>query len=151
VNNPPPTSSASEREEAAYALHEELLLGGVILSEWSVFLARDAEIAYVNGAFLSSLLASMAGIECHLRFEQGPQPSRPRSLYDLVEISALPTDLRAELHRLRRYRNRWVHVNEPENDMELIAAPVKAEAEIEVMARDAFTALLRVLYLDQWV
>lgn len=50
-------------------LDEELLLGGVILSEWTTYLAKDAEIAFCNVANLSSILACQAAIESHLRFD----------------------------------------------------------------------------------
>lgn len=50
-------------------LDEEFLLGGVILSEWTSFLVRDAEIAFCSGANLSSILACQAAVESHLRFD----------------------------------------------------------------------------------
>jgi len=33
-------------------LDEELLLSGIELSEWTTFLARDAEIAFCSGTYL---------------------------------------------------------------------------------------------------
>lgn len=50
-------------------IEEELLMGGVILSEWSVFLAKDTEIAYCAGANIAAILAAQATIESHLRYE----------------------------------------------------------------------------------
>ena len=50
-------------------LDEELLQGGVILSEWTTFLVKDAEMAFCVGANLASILACQAAIESHLRFD----------------------------------------------------------------------------------
>ena len=105
-------------------LDEELLLGGVALSEWTTFLAKDAEIAFCSGAYLSSILASQAAIESHLRYEYfSGNTTKNWSLYNLVENSQLDCNLKSELHDLRKYRNKWVHVNEVEEDSQLLEKP----------------------------
>jgi len=58
-----------ERRAFIFALDEELLKGGIILSEWTTFLAKDAEGALCLGAYLASILTAAAAIESHLRFE----------------------------------------------------------------------------------
>jgi uncharacterized protein (DUF952 family) len=50
---------------------EELLLGGVILSERSTFLVQDADRAFCAGADLAALFAAQAAMESHLRYEYG--------------------------------------------------------------------------------
>ncbi|MEH2404453.1 hypothetical protein [Nostoc sp.] len=53
----------NEQEKWNYinTLEDELLLGGVILSEWSTFLAKDAELAFCSRA-------NLAAIESHFRY-----------------------------------------------------------------------------------
>ena len=60
----------NEQEKWDYInqLDDELLLGGVMLSEWSTLIARDAEIAFCKGANLSAIITSSAVIESHLRY-----------------------------------------------------------------------------------
>jgi len=50
-------------------LDEEMLMGGVILSEWCSFIVREADLAFVKGANLASILTAMAGVETDLRYE----------------------------------------------------------------------------------
>lgn len=39
-----------QKRDYILQLDEELLLGGVMLSEWTTFLAKDAETAFCSGA-----------------------------------------------------------------------------------------------------
>jgi len=133
-------------------LDEELLVGGVILSEWSTFLVREAETAFCNGANLAAILVAVAGIESHLRFEYFSDPSeRKYRLYDLIENAPIPPELKEDLHKLRKYRNKWVHVEEPSHDEELLSRPKYVEEELEKMAQTAIKALLQTIYLEQWL
>lgn len=67
-------------------LDEELLLGGVMLSEWTTFLVKDAEIAFCSGAYLASILASQSAIESHLRYDYfNSTETKGWSFYDLIE------------------------------------------------------------------
>ena len=101
-------------------LDEELLLGGVMLSEWSTFLIKDTDEAFCAGANLASILAAQAAIESHLRYEYvSNQSTRKLGFYELIEQAPLHSDLKRELHAIRRYRNRWVHVNDPSDDEDL--------------------------------
>ena len=153
---PGPLSKLSEkqmnpdmRSDLLLALDEDLLKGGVILSEWCTFIVNDADTAYVAGAFLASILTAMSGIETYLRAEQ-PEPSRSR-IIDLIEGSDLPIDLKEDLHLLRRYRNQWVHVKDPADDELLLAEPVRIERELERMAHLAARSLRRTIYSAQCV
>ena len=141
-----------EKWEYINKLDEELLVGGVILSEWSTFLIREAETAFCNGASLAAILIAVAGIESHLRFEYFSEPSeRKQRLHDLIENAPIPHELKQDLHKLRRYRNKWVHVEDPSDDEELLNRPEYVEKEIENTAQIAIRVLMQTIYLEQWI
>jgi hypothetical protein len=128
-------------------LDEELLIGGVILSEWCTFIVRDHDTAFASGAHLSSILAAVSGIETYLRSEYGGE--KKQSLHDLINSSPIKPELKDDLHRLRKYRNRWVHVEAPWADEELLDNPDKYEQELEEMGKFAARALRRTIYENQ--
>jgi hypothetical protein len=133
-------------------LEEKFLLGGVIISEWSNFLAKDAEVAFCSGANLAAILAAQAAIESHLRYEYfDPIETKGWGLYRLLENAQLPLDLKSNLHRLRLFRNQWVHVEDPTQDDHLLNKPGYYEEELEKMAKLAIESMLRVLYIEQFV
>jgi hypothetical protein len=129
-------------------LDENLLQGGVILSEWATFLVKDADLAFVGGAHLASIITALAGVETHLRAEGGSDKQR---LVDLIAGADLKQDLKDELQVLRRYRNKWVHVAEPWEDDALLQSPEEHEAELEEMAKRCAVALRRTIYTNPWV
>jgi len=144
--------SQSDQWNYIIKLDDKLLVGGVLLSEWSAFLVRDADIAFCAGANLAAILASQAAIESHLRFEYPSSKVNKRAtFYGLIENAPLPDQLRFDLHRLRRYRNKWVHVNEPGEDQELLSRPEYYKADLETMAEFAIRAMREVIYLEQWL
>ena len=143
--------SPEEKHEYILKLDEELLLGGSIISEWSAFLVRDASDAYCSGANLAAILASQAGMECHLRYEYFCESKTKLGFFELIEQSPIPTALKTDLHKIRRYRNKWVHVNDPTADEDLLQRPEKYEAELEKMAKFSIRAMMHVIYLEQWV
>lgn len=138
--------SNAERWGLLADLDEELLLGNVMLSEWAAFLAREADVAFAGGAYLSAILAAVAAIETHLRAEFG---GSPLTLAALVKASDLTPPLRDELHRLRRYRNHWVHVDDADDDEEVLRDPERFEREVAHMARVAVRLMRRTLYEGQ--
>lgn len=139
----------SERWDYLASLDEELLLGGVILSEWCTFITREADTAFARGANLGSIVLTMSAVEMHLRSECSAD--RGMRLFDLIEVSDLPKDLKADLHTLRKYRNKWVHVGEPWEDEALLADPAAADQELDRMAVFATRILRRVIYANPWV
>jgi hypothetical protein len=139
----------NEKWDFINKLDEELLVGGVILSEWSTFLIRDADTAFAAGAHLAAILTALAGIESHLKYEYGSE-QRER-LVQLIDAASITDELRAELHELRRYRNRWVHVSDPHDDANLLSRPEAHEAELEQMATRAIRALRQTIYTEQWI
>ncbi|MEX2576801.1 MAG: hypothetical protein WD382_09155 [Halofilum sp. (in: g-proteobacteria)] len=129
-------------------LDEQLLLGGVILSEWATFLVNDADTAFAGGAHLASIITGLAGVETHLRGENGTSKMR---FLELIDESHLEVDLKQELQVLRRYRNRWVHVSDPWDDESLLEKPEEHEHEVEEMARRCAVAFRRTIYANPWV
>jgi hypothetical protein len=138
-----------ERWKFITDLDGELLKGGVILSEWCSFIVREADTAFVGSAHLATVVTAMAGIETYLRSEYATR--RSTTLHDLVEQSPLDDNLKHDIHALRRFRNRWVHVGDPTEDRELLDDPEKFEQELVQMARVAIRTLRMTIYENQWV
>ena len=130
-------------------LDEEMLMGGVILSEWCSFIVREADLAFVKGANLASILTAMAGVETYLRYEYAK--TRNERFCDLIDMAQLDPKLMEVLHQLRKYRNKWVHVSDPWNDTEILEHPEQYEQELEEMALLATRTLRQILYENQWV
>lgn len=144
----------TEQEKWDYILKldEQLLKGDVILSEWTNFLAKDAEIAFCCGANLSSILACQAAIESHLRYDYFEiNESKGWGFFLLIENSSLDIDLKTELHELRKFRNKWVHVANPTDDAELLERPEYHEEELQKLAGKAVAMMLKTLYSNQGV
>lgn len=140
---------ANERWGHLNALDDELLKGGVMLSEWCTFIVREADTAFVNGAHLACILTSVAGIETYLRSEI--EDGARHSLAQLIDQVVFDPELKVDLHQLRRYRNKWVHVNDPWEDAALLDAPEKMEEELEQMAFFAVLQLRRTIYANPWI
>jgi hypothetical protein len=143
------TMTADEKWKFIVNLDDELLTAGVILSEWSAFLVRDADTAFAGGAHLATILTSLAGIESHLKYEGGS--ARRKRLVELIDAASIPGSLRTELHALRGYRNKWVHVSDPHEDTDLLKNPGAHDAELEEMAKRAIRALRETLYSAPFV
>ena len=138
-----------EKWQYILELDEELLKGGVILSEWTTFQAKDAEIAFCSGAYLSSILSSQAAIESHLRYDHVTiLKSKRLSFYDLINRSYLTEEIKEELHELRRFRNKWVHVNDPDSDNDLLERPEYYENELARFAKHTIKTMLKTLYFN---
>lgn len=139
----------NERSDYLNRLDDELLLGGVILSEWCGLIVREADTAFIRGAHLASILTAVAGIETYLRSEVSGAARKP--LTQLIDCASIDPSLKADLHRLRKYRNRWVHVENPWDDAAIITDPERIESELESMAMSAAEALRRTVYSDQFL
>lgn len=115
----------------------------------SLCIVREADIAFANGAYLAHILTSVSGVETYLRSEYG-EKSRER-LIDLIEKASLDAELTKDLHTLRRYRNKWVHVDDPWDDNCLLEGSEGKESELEKMAFFAARALRRTIYENLWI
>ena len=129
-------------------LDEKLLKGGIVLSEWCTFIVRSTDLAFVSGAHLATIITAVAGIETYLRSEY--EGGTRETLQRLIDKSSIAEELKAELQRLRKYRNSWVHVPAPWNDRELLNDPEKHDRELEDMAIVAVQVLRRTIYESQW-
>jgi hypothetical protein len=128
---------------------EELLKGGVLLSEWCSFIVRETDTAFTTGAHLATIITAMAGIETYLRSEYSY--GGKDTLHELIERSPLEDKLKGDLHNLRRYRNRWVHLADPWDDQGLLDHPEQYERDLENMAMVAVRALRRTIYENPWI
>jgi hypothetical protein len=128
---------------------DELLKVGVILSEWCSEIVRQCDLAFVGGAYLGVILTAVSGSETYLRSEYSE--SKQQRLFALIDNAPISEDLRADLHRLRKYRNRWVHVEEPWDDQGLLDSPELVTDELEEMARFAVRVLRQTIYENQWI
>lgn len=138
-----------ERWAHLVALDDELLKGGVILSEWCTFIVRGADAAFAGGAHLAAILTAVSGIETYLRSEHSV--TGKERLVGLINQAEIDADLKADLHALRKYRNKWVHVDSPWENEELLEHPEAIESELEDMAFIAVRALRRTIYENRWV
>lgn len=138
-----------ERWAQLTALDEELIKGGVILSEWCSFIVREADTAFANGAHLASILTAVSGIETYLRSEYSK--TGKERLAELINQAAIDGGLKNDLHTLRKYRNKWVHVDDPWDDADLLERPEETEHELEQMAFFAAHALRKTIYENPWV
>jgi len=140
---------SEDRWEILNALDDELLKGEVILSEWCSCIIREADLAFVSGAHLAAILTAVAGIEAYLRSEYAVTDKE--QLVELISNAPIPGDFKNDLHRLRKYRNKWVHVDDPWNDGQLLERPEDTKQELEKMALFAVRSLRRSIYENQWV
>lgn len=144
----PTVMCKEDRWKQLAALDDELLVGGVILPEWCSFIVREADIAFVEGACLASILTAVSAIETYLRSEYS-ETSKERLVELIDRVSN--SNLRADLHKLRKYRNKWVHVDEPWDDQCLLENPEAKENELEEVAFFAAVVLRKTIYENQWV
>lgn len=131
------------------SLDEELLRGGVMLSEWCSFIVKEADIAFVGGAHLATILTSVSGIETFLRAEIST--TGKKQLVELINCSTFNEELKNDLHKLRKYRNKWVHVDAPWDDDVILKNPNEFDKELESMAFFAIRTLRRTIYQNQSV
>lgn len=139
-------------EEAKWAfiaaLDDELLKGGATMSEWCTFIVRDCDCAFVGGANLATVITATAAIETYLRAEYAGRKRIP--LVDLIDSAPIEPGLRKDIHKLRKYRNEWVHVATPADDVAILQNSKSCERQIEEWAKLAQRTLRRTVYENQW-
>ncbi|OJH43987.1 hypothetical protein [Paracoccus sp. SM22M-07] len=131
------------------ALDNELLKDSATMSEWCAFIVRDCDYAFVGGANLATVVTATAAIETYLRAEYATG-NRIR-LVDLIDLAPIQQELRDDIHKLRKYRNTWVHVATPEDDEEILMNLKAYEEQLEEWAKLAQRTLRRTIYENQWV
>ena len=135
-----------DRWQLIISLEETHLKGGVVLSEWCSFITRGADIAFAKGAFLASILTATAAIEAYLKSEYGDPQKPHQNLASLIDQSTLDEAHKADLHRLRKCRNFWVHIKQPWEDAQILDQPEKYDTELEEMALFAAKLLRRTFF-----
>ena len=138
-----------ERWSYLNALDNELLKGGVILSEWCSFIVCETDTAFANGAHLASILTAVSAIKAYLNSEY--PANKKDKLVDIINQAQIDTELKKDMHTLRKYRNKWVHVEDPWNDEDLLTNRSQVEAELENMALFAARTLRKTIYENQWI
>ncbi len=131
------------------ALDDELLKGGATMSEWCAFIVRDCDYAFVGGANLATVITAIAAIETYLRAEYAG--GKRIRLADLIDSAPIEPGLRDDIHKLRKYRNTWVHVATPEDDESILQNLEAYEEQLEEWAKLAQRTLRRTIYENQWV
>lgn len=141
------TMTQEAKEKLLLELEERLFLGCTLPSEWTTVIMQDAEGAFVSGHYLAAILTAQAAMECNLRHENGV--AERCGFFELIEGSDLPAELKQDLHVVRRYRNRWVHVADPSEDSHLQDHLFEEGEDMERMAVLAITCMLKVHFSFQ--
>lgn len=131
------------------ALDDGLLKGGATMTEWCAVIVRDCDYAFVGGANLATVITATAAIETYLRAEYAG--GKRIRLADLIDSAPIERGLRDDIHKLRKYRNTWVHVAMPEDDEEILQNPEAYEEQLEEWAKLAQRILRRTIYENQWI
>jgi len=142
----------AEKWEWILGLEDKYLKGGIILSEWSTVLSKEADQAFCSGANLAAVLVAQAAMETHLRYDFfAPKEVKGWGFYKLIQGADVSGELRERMHEVRRFRNTWVHVNDPHDDELLLERPEPVEAEAEQMAMKALDTMMDLFCTYQWV
>lgn len=131
------------------ALEEKYQKGGYILSEYVTKLVQSCDLAFCVEANIAVIITATSAIETYLKSEYFIKGKV--NAYDAIEISDFSLEIKKRLHELRKYRNSWVHVNEPWNDSALLENSDQDDAEIELWARKSLELLRIVIYDNPWV
>lgn len=145
----PQAMNALERADYLTALDNELLKGGAMFSEWCVLIVRECDEAFVAGANLATIVTAACAIETYLRAEYGN--SSDLRFVDLIDRAPFSNTQRDNMHKLRKYRNKWVHLAAPEDDQELLNNPGMYVSELQDRAVLAQRLLRETLYENQFV
>jgi len=138
-----------ERHQLLIDLDKELLVGGVTLSEWCVLIVRECDVVFVAGADLATIITAAAGVETHLRAEYGG--TERLSFAELIARAPIDPRLAERMHELRRHRNRWVHVANPDPDASFSSDSLDIALELQSWAIFAQRVLRQTLYENQWL
>lgn len=138
-----------ERYEFLLRLDEELLLGGATISEWCTLIVRECDLAFVAGADLATIITATAAIETYLRAEYGG--SKRLAFAELIARAPIASQLAEDIHKLRKYRNGWVHVANPAEDSEVSLDDPAIDDELAKWANFAQRVLRQTLYENQWI
>ncbi|WP_139837409.1 hypothetical protein [Roseovarius halotolerans] len=135
-----------EPRGAGHKLENELLVGGVVFSEWTTLMSYEAHSCFVAGLDISTIIICASACESYLRSEAEDFDS---PLYHLINVSDIPLDLRERLHGLRKARNEWVHSLNAEKNQEPKCYSTVYTPVLEKQAQLAYETMLQLLLVDQ--
>ncbi|MBO7608498.1 MAG: hypothetical protein J6T28_12920 [Paludibacteraceae bacterium] len=126
-----------KRERVLLDIQEEVLQGGISVQDWTTFQLMNAYISYCAGATLSCIIMCQTTIESYMRDDE---QLSDRSFHDLIENCSYNQEMKRKLHKLRKYRNNWTHINEQGNEFLI------DENELEEMALFSYRLALEVFH-----
>jgi Uncharacterized conserved protein len=137
------------REQYFLEQEELLLKGGASFSEWCTFISKSVYDAFVNGADLATIITAMACIETYLKAEIDEY--RNNNLVSLIDTYPFfNEEVKQQLHRLRKYRNSWVH-DDSIDDVPILSNQPQYIEEVEKMAFLAVKLMLTVLFSQPYI
>lgn len=131
-------------------IDEDLLEGGVVLSEYSAELIRNADLSFVGEAYVACLVMCAVAIETWLR-QEGYEKHKGEGLKSLIDNSNFDNQAKQELHELRLTRNKWVHVGDPWDDGWIINAYNEGHVELEAQCKKALRIMRKIAYSNPWI
>lgn len=127
-----------KRERVLLDIQEEVLQGGISVQDWTTFQLMNAYISYCAGATLSCIIMCQTAIESYLRDDEHLSDM---SFLDLIENCSYDQEIKGKLHKLRKYRNKWTHINDHDNEFLI------EENELEEMALFSYRLALEVFHI----
>lgn len=127
----------NKREKVLLDIQEDVLKGGICVQDWTTFQLENAFISYCAGATLSCVIMCQTAIESYMRDDE---QLNDRSFYKLIDNSSFDQEMKIKLHKLREYRNKWVHMNEQVNEF------VIDYKELDDMAQFSYRLALNVFH-----
>jgi hypothetical protein len=128
-------------------LDDEMLKGGVMVSEFAAEWIRNCDLCFANAAYLACVITAFQAIETMFRTDD---PSEHNSI-DLINSAAISEEQKQRIHALRKFRNSWVHVRNPFDDEAVIQDFDQGNPRLFEQALAAVRLMREVLYLDQFV
>ncbi len=143
---------SEDKWEYILKLDEELLKGGIILSEWTSALIRDSDKAFCADANIATIVLVQAGLESYLKAEFFSDDSTAKlSFFEMINDSSMDKNLKCKMHDLRKNRNKWMHINDPWDDAALLKYGDNFENTLEQDAKEAIKLLRQVIYQNPCV
>ncbi len=125
------------------------MIGGVYISEWCALLIRECDSAFINGANLATVFLAISGAEAYLKTEYSS--SSQSTIYMLLEECNMDICLKENLQILRKFRNKWTHIDNRIDDQHLLSHIEDYEKEIKDMAFLSVKTLRKLIYSNQSV
>ncbi|HVA51169.1 MAG TPA: hypothetical protein VNH11_32810 [Pirellulales bacterium] len=139
--------SDERRWEWLVQLDDELLMGGIMTSDFAAELIRNADLCFVHDAFVACLITCGATIETWLR-EEGTHGNR---FVDLIDASDFDAATKTEMHALRKERNLWVHIDDPWEDHDVEEQYSNGHSELKAKCESALRLMRTVVYSTPFV